>query len=196
MNHPVKGKLFIFDADGTLRRCIAHQGPCHSDNGQWEIIPGVKETLTHYQWGEKHSIAIATNQHGVALGHRTSAQVKDELVKLLNALDIPFHEEDLLHCPHMPSTCRCAKPSPGMLYEAVWNYLRRLPERGLLAEEDVVFVGDSDADEGAALAMTGITFYWAKDFFGWANSGDDYAGKVESNVKKSDLSWQIRMLHQ
>ena len=165
--HPVKGRLIIFDADGTLRRCKAHHGPCHSDNGQWEIIPGVQEVIDSYRTQDL-VFGIATNQAGVELGHRTLPQVFTELALLSHTLlGRSQHPVFLCACPHATTPCLCKKPAPGMLFEILESY-RRVYDLDLdkVAPDNLLFVGDSVDDLGAA-NRAGIPFCYAHHFFGW-----------------------------
>ena len=162
--HPVKAKLIIFDADGTLRRCIDHKGPCHSDERQWEVIPGVEEVLAQYAWGDTVEMAIATNQGGIELGHRSMQSCYKQLNQLLiNTLCIPYPRGGVHVCPHYTTPCFCRKPAPGMLFAAI----ERLKREGfdLTLADDVLFVGDSH-DDAMAAARAGIAFLSAEEFFG------------------------------
>ena len=69
MNHPFPYQLFIFDADGTLRRCTVPGQPCPNQPGEWELLPNVVETLHHYDWRVR-DYAIVSNQGGIGLGYR------------------------------------------------------------------------------------------------------------------------------
>lgn len=166
MDHPVETRLIIFDADGTLRRCVAHCGPCHSDAGQWEIIPGVREVLQCYNW-QTTCVGIATNQAGIALGHRTAEAVMAELKLLCDHL-FPGSSVGIYVCPHADEQrCLCRKPSPGLLWFNVMRHDLALHTTALpLQHSSVLFVGDSPEDEQAACTM-GIRFLNASEFFGW-----------------------------
>ena len=166
MNHPLSKKLLIFDADGTLRRCLQHKGPCHSDAGQWELIPGVKETLVNYCIPEVFDLAIATNQAGISLGHRTI----DDVILQLQILIMNYFPSTqicrvpIFVCPHdIVANCSCRKPNPGMLLAAM--------QHSKCGTEDTVFIGDSEDDRGAA-ARAHVDFYYAHHFFGWEHPYD------------------------
>lgn len=166
--HPLPHlKLIIFDADGTLRRCKAHRGPCHADVGQWEVIPGVIDVLAQYDW-RFITAGIATNQAGVAFGHRTIVSVHEELEKLIELLPFSLHLWRTTVCPHTTEvlTCFCRKPSPGMLFEHMIKFMQHF--QITLTPHETLFIGDSSDDYNAA-QRAGMPFFWAQEFFGWKN---------------------------
>jgi HAD superfamily hydrolase (TIGR01662 family) len=161
-------KLYIFDADGTLRRCTVEGQPCPNKPGEWELIPGVRERLRSL-WANNMSAngAIASNQGGIAFGFLTwniaNTMLHDLADELHKETDLPLQ---ILMCPHHPRgnkkrwviDCACRKPRPGMLYQAMMMYE--------IGPADTLYVGDMDTDRQAA-ENAGVDFMWAKDFFGW-----------------------------
>jgi histidinol phosphatase-like enzyme len=71
-------KLYIFDADGTLRGCTVPGQPCPNRPGEWELLPGVRERLARIGWDERAGphFAVATNQGGVGLGYFTEREAR------------------------------------------------------------------------------------------------------------------------
>ena len=61
-------KLYIFDADGTLRRTTVEGLPCPNKPGDWELMPGVRGRLAEIaraaSGGGVH-FGVASNQGGV-----------------------------------------------------------------------------------------------------------------------------------
>ena len=150
-------RLYIFDADGTLRRTTVPGLPCPNRPGEWELIPGVRERLGRIDWGAAR-FGIATNQGGVGLGYMTLAAARsllDEMVVEAFGVRPPAGSVEI--CPHAPHRgCACRKPMPGMLLS--------LMRRFKASPEETLYVGDMDKDEGAARAA-GTRFAWAHEFF-------------------------------
>lgn len=164
MNDP---KLIIFDADGTLRRCTVPGQPCPNRDGEWELMPGVREKLGVLNRGH---VAIVSNQGGVGLGMMTNKMAVSLLEDLAHAV---FSEEQVKYCqiyicPHAPKAgCRCRKPSPLMLYQA----MERAGWGGGCLPSETLYVGDMESDREAA-QRAGVAFAWAWDFFGWPEPAD------------------------
>lgn len=153
-------RLYVFDADGTLRRTTVPGLPCPNAPGEWELIPGVRERLARIDWGAAR-FGVATNQGGVGLGYLTLSRARsllDEMVVAAFGVRPPPGSVEI--CPHAPHwRCACRKPEPLML--------QRLMRRFGASKEETLFVGDMDRDEQAA-RRAGTRFMWARDFFGWA----------------------------
>jgi D-glycero-D-manno-heptose 1,7-bisphosphate phosphatase len=153
-------RLYIFDADGTLRRTTVEGLPCPNRPGEWEIIPGVRERLSQIRWGEGGArFGVASNQGGVGVGYLSFAAARDLLEEMVvEAFGVPQAPPGSVElCPHAPHLgCPCRKPKPEML--------RRLMRRFGAAPHETLFVGDMEKDEGAALAA-GTRFMWAHEFF-------------------------------
>ena len=154
-------KLYVFDADGTLRRTTVPGLPCPNKPGEWELIPGVRERLAQIEWVEGRSLfGVATNQGGIGLGYLTLPAARSLLEEMVvAAFGVPAPPGAIEICPHAPHWgCACRKPSPEML--------QRLMRRFSVVPEETLYVGDMDRDEGAAHAA-GTRFMWAHEFFGW-----------------------------
>jgi D-glycero-D-manno-heptose 1,7-bisphosphate phosphatase len=154
-------RLYIFDADGTLRRTTVPGLPCPNAPGEWELIPGVKERLARVRWGEGGArFGVATNQGGVGLGYLTLQSARSLLVEMVvEAFGVWPPPGSIEICPHAPHLgCPCRKPEPLML--------QRLMRRFRVSKDETLFVGDIDRDEEAA-RRAGARFMWAWDFFGW-----------------------------
>ncbi len=155
-------RLYVFDADGTLRRTTVHGLPCPNGPGEWELIPGVRERLAQIEWGEGGArFGIATNQGGVGAGYFSLGQARALLVEMVfEAFGVMPPPGSIEICPHAPHWgCACRKPEPLML--------QRLMRRYKVSPQETLYVGDMDRDEEAA-RRAGVRFMWAKDFFGWA----------------------------
>jgi D-glycero-D-manno-heptose 1,7-bisphosphate phosphatase len=160
-------KLYIFDADGTLRRTTVPGQPCPNKHGEWELIPGVKERLAAIDWGpEGARFGVASNQGGIGMGYMTHATAHQLLVEMVvEAFGIRPPEGAIEICPHAPhANCKCRKPRPLMLV--------RLMHRFRVGKSQTLFVGDMERDEEAA-RRAGVRFLWAHEFFGWAEQASD-----------------------
>ena len=155
-------KLYIFDADGTLRGCTVPGQPCPNRPGEWELLPGVKERLARISWDERDGprFAVATNQGGVGMGYfkaEDAYQLVREMVE--EAFGQPPPAGSIEVCTHAPHAgCECRKPKAGMLV--------RLMHRFNARRDETLFVGDMETDAEAARRAR-CRFAWAKDFFGW-----------------------------
>jgi D-glycero-D-manno-heptose 1,7-bisphosphate phosphatase len=92
------------------------------------------------------ALVLITNQSGIARGYFDAAtleRIHDRLQTMLAAEGLRL--ETIYFCPHGPDEgCDCRKSAPGMVTTA----MRDLGFR----PEEVVIIGDSDADMGAAAA--------------------------------------------
>ena len=154
-------KLFIFDADETLRRTTAPGKPCPHGPGEWMLMPGVRDALRGVGWGSSGGpyLGIASNQDQVGYGHLTLEMARTLLRDLArSAAGFAPPEPGLQLCPHrLEQTCECRKPNPGML-RTIMKYYRVDPA-------DTLFVGNHEVDRlAASRAATG--FSWSTDFFG------------------------------
>ena len=96
------------------------------------------------------ALVLVTNQSGIARGYFDAArleQIHDRLRSMLAEEGLKL--EAIYICPHGPDDgCNCRKPAPGMVKRA----MRDLG----FGPDQAVFIGDSDADMGAA-AAAGVT---------------------------------------
>lgn len=157
-------KLIIFDADGTLRRTTVPGQPCPNRPGEWELISGVKEVLSKFNWGSpaehKVGFGIASNQGGVGYGFLSAEMARALLADMVGEVFDGFVSPGLIQmCPHRKDDdCRCRKPEPLMLQRLMWVWNAR--------PSDTLYVGDMDSDREAA-ERAGCDFMWAWEFFGW-----------------------------
>ena len=154
-------KLYIFDADGTLRYTTVPGQPCPNKPGEWALLPGVRERLARIDWGADGArFGVASNQGGVGMGYirkEAAYSLLAEMVEAAFGRPAPPGSIELCTCaPH--ANCDCRKPKPLMLL--------RLMRRFGAARAETLFVGDMDRDEEAA-RRAGVRFAWARDFFGW-----------------------------
>src|SRR3954462_10492198 len=96
-------KLFIFDADDTLRRTIVPGQPCPRRAEEWVLMPGVRDLLTQVRWGSPGApqLAIASNQDQVAYRHLTLTMARGLLRDLAQAAAECCPPDAALQlCPH------------------------------------------------------------------------------------------------
>jgi D-glycero-D-manno-heptose 1,7-bisphosphate phosphatase len=153
-------KLFIFDADDTLRRTILPGKPCPHAPGEWVLMPGVRERLSAIDWDLERGpyLGIASNQDQVGYGHLTLSRARDLLRDLAHsAAGVQPSDAALQLCPHtLEESCHCRKPEPGMLL-AIMEHYRAAPK-------ETLFVGNHETDRSAA-ARAGVDFGWSFEFF-------------------------------
>jgi D-glycero-D-manno-heptose 1,7-bisphosphate phosphatase len=152
-------RLYIFDADGTLRRTRIPGQPCPRAPDEWELLPGVADAM-HRLVGEHPDIllGVASNQDQVGYGlisYEMAHRLLTEMIVAASGLTPP--REVIVLCPHpVEAACRCRKPQPAMLVRIMRYYGVRPPE--------TVFVGDSPVDREAA-RRAGVAFQWAHVLF-------------------------------
>ena len=155
-------KLYIFDADGTLRQSTVPGQLCPNKQGEWELLPNVKERLASINWGPHGArFGIASNQGGIGMGYMSHEMayrlLADMVVEAFGVETPPAGSIEI--CPHAPhANCKCRKPKPEMLL--------RLMHRFRARRNETLFVGDMDRDQEAA-RRAGVNFIWADQFFGW-----------------------------
>ncbi len=159
MNRAVK--LFIFDADNTLRRTTVLDQPCPYRPGEWELMPNVRQVLASVQWGAAGvRLGIASNQDRVAYGFLSRGMAERLLRDMVHAAVGAISPAPRIElCPHaIEMGCPCRKPAPLMLTRIVDHF--GVPSR------DTLFVGDAETDRLAARSAN-VRFAWAWDFFQW-----------------------------
>lgn len=152
-------RLFIFDADGTLRWTVVPDQKYPLRPGDWRLMPGVAETLRRIPFGAHGPwLAIASNQNGVAAGELSEEMARQLLVDMLaQALGrVPPGTRIAMCTCDERRACDCRKPAPGLL-------LAHLAHFGVEPHE-ALFVGDLDSDAEAA-RRAGIPFMRAGEFF-------------------------------
>ncbi len=152
-------RLYIFDADDTLRRTVVPEQPCPRRPGEWELLPGVSEKLRVITWGTAGArLGVASNQDHVAYGHLSADMARMLLAEMVFAATGHVPPGDALaFCPHSLETdCECRKPNPGLLLRVMRTYDQD--------PRNTLFVGNSPVDAEAARRAS-VAFAWAGDFF-------------------------------
>jgi len=136
-------KLIILDRDGVINE--------DSDNyiksaEEFIPLPGSLEAIARLTRAG-YTIAVATNQSGIARGYfdiDTLNRMHEKLKHLLLAHGGEIN--GIFYCPHGPDdACECRKPRPGLLLD--------IKSRFNTVLQDVPVVGDSLRDLQAARAV-------------------------------------------
>lgn len=152
--------LFCFDIDGTLTTTKSGE-PFRQTADDWQWLPGRLERLIELHEQGK-TLAVATNQGGIAFGYMDEGDMQTQLSILCNQAKITY----LYVCYAHPKASIDGyaeeidlfdrKPSPGMLFKAMLT--------ARVTVKETLFVGDRAEDEQAA-KNAGVDFVWAKNFF-------------------------------
>ncbi|MFN4140333.1 HAD-IIIA family hydrolase [Aestuariivirga sp.] len=152
-------RLFIFDADGTLRWTTIPEQKYPLGRSEWQLMPGVAERLRAIPWAPGGPwLAVASNQNGVAAGELAAEMarglIEDMLAAALGAVP-PETEIAMCTCDERLD-CACRKPAPGMLLG--------LLDRFGVRPDEALYVGDLPIDAEAARRAR-VPFIFARDFF-------------------------------
>ena len=153
-------KLCIFDVDGTLVETKSG-ATFRKSADDWRWLPGRLEKLKGLV-ASGVSVAIATNQGGVAFGYMKATDVLEELMKMCREANIAG--SNLHICFNHPNGTipgykrddDMRKPGPGMLIEAMFD--------AGVDPDETLYVGDRPEDEKSADAAQ-CHFIWADDYF-------------------------------
>jgi D-glycero-D-manno-heptose 1,7-bisphosphate phosphatase len=138
-----KYRLLLFDRDGTL----TYENIDFHKN--LSILPSYPFSANTLQLLNRagYSIAIVTNQSGIARGYWSLDKVEKLHKRLTKEWQVPLQ---FYICPHHPDEdCSCRKPKAGLLKNAMMDYGSTPPE--------CLMIGDSLIDYEAAKAA-GIDF--------------------------------------
>ena len=124
-------KVVFLDRDGTIN--VDHQQGYVADIKDWKFVDQAITGLQTLQ-NAGFTLAVITNQSGIAAGLYTSAQMRQVHAHMLEQLaEQGVTIEAIAFCPHArDSLCDCRKPQPGMSkhieeqigaidYEASWT---------------------------------------------------------------------------
>ena len=136
-------KLVILDRDGVIN---FDSEQFIKSPEEWRPIPGSVEAIARLTQAG-YRVVVATNQSGVGRGlfdMTTLAAIHDKMHRAVSQAGGRI--DAVFYCPHgADSTCKCRKPSPGMLVD--------IGERFNTALDGVPTVGDSLRDLQAAVAV-------------------------------------------
>lgn len=132
-----KNKALFLDRDGTLN--IEKNYVYKIED--FDFVDGIIELIKTYQQ-KGFLIFIITNQAGIARGFFTEQDYQhltDWMINKLKSFDIQIAK--VYHCPHHPDVtgeCKCRKPKPGMILQAI-NEFNINPSESVL-------IGDKKSD--------------------------------------------------
>lgn len=173
--------LYLFDLDGTL--ISSYMSRPDKNFHAWELLPGRAETLAALR-REGHTIALVSNQAGVAFGKVSVEDARRKFGDVASSLgfaQIRLNEGGrpaikrlswgrsilpIFVCyadarsrdPRWQRGAERRKPSGAMIREA-------MAAHPAAAADGVLYVGDRPEDAQAA-ADAGVSFAWAEAFFG------------------------------
>lgn len=135
-------KLIILDRDGVINE---DSDDYIKSPDEWIPIPGSIDAIARLNHAG-YSVAIASNQSGIARGYFDLETLAAMSVKMCNLLSQHGGRIDaMIFCPHGPKDgCDCRKPKPGMLIEIGNRFKTSLSK--------AIFVGDNINDVKAAQA--------------------------------------------
>lgn len=135
-------KLIILDRDGVINQ---DSDDYIKSPDEWIPIPGSLDAIARLNHAG-YSVAIASNQSGIARGYFSLETLAAMSVKMNDMLSpLGGRIDALFFCPHGPKDgCDCRKPRPGMLTDIGNRFQTSLGK--------VLFVGDNINDVHAAQA--------------------------------------------
>ena len=136
-------KLIILDRDGVINE---DSDAFVKSVDEWIPLPGSIDAIARLSqagW----TVAIATNQSGLARGHFSEKTLQAMHQRLHDLVTEQGGQIDLIqYCPHGPDDgCDCRKPLPGLFQQIAAHYA--------VALDGVPTVGDSLRDLQAGVAM-------------------------------------------
>ncbi len=135
-------KLIILDRDGVINQ---DSDDYIKSPDEWIPIPGSLDAIARLNHAG-YSVAIASNQSGIARGYFSLETLAAMSVKMNDMLSpLGGRIDALFFCPHGPKDgCDCRKPRPGMLTDIGNRFQTSLGK--------VLFIGDNINDVHAAQA--------------------------------------------
>jgi histidinol-phosphate phosphatase family protein len=170
--------LVVLDRDGVLNKMILRAGEPRPDSPmgpeEVELLPGVPEALA--ELSKMATVVIASNQPAAAKGKTTRERLEaahTKVVKLAEANGGMVASSHL--CFHRAEDdCKCRKPKPGLLHEALAAY----PDH---SAENAFMVGDRDIDSQAGRAAGMSTVLLA-------------GAEGDADFRRADLPAFVKML--
>lgn len=143
-------KLIILDRDGVINE---DSDAFIKTVDEWIALPGSIEAIARLKQAG-YTVAIATNQSGIARGYydvATLDAMHEKMQGLLAQQDAQAQVDYIAYCPHLgDDACDCRKPKPGMLLTIAQHYGIAVGDAKHTAE--VLMVGDSLRDWQSAAA--------------------------------------------
>lgn len=136
-------KLIILDRDGVINH---DSDDFIKSPDEFIPLPGSLEAISRLNKAG-YTVAVATNQSGIARGYYTLETLQKMHDKLTSMLEKRGgHVDYIAYCPHGPEdNCDCRKPRTGMYHSIAQHFNVSL--------RDVPVIGDSLRDLQAAKAV-------------------------------------------
>ncbi len=138
-------KAAFLDRDGVINR----NAPEGDYILRWEdvaILPGTIEGISKLRQAG-FSVIVVTNQRCIAKGLITTAELEklhERMTEYLAAAGAPI--DAIYYCPHeLGQSCKCRKPSPGMLLEAAKSRGINLAGSWMIGDSDIDVVAGKRA---------------------------------------------------
>ncbi len=114
-NQARKNRLVILDRDGVINR---DSPEFVKTADEWLPLPGSIEAIAALSKAG-FSVAVASNQSGLARGLVSEEALREMHCKLLELVAAEGGQVDLIViCPHGPDAgCDCRKPNPGLMHQ-------------------------------------------------------------------------------
>lgn len=128
--------LIILDRDGVINE---DSDEYIKSPDEWIAIPGSLAAIAKLNHAG-HTVAVASNQSGIARGYFTQNDLEAMHEKMRHELAIlGGHVDEIFYCPHHPDgKCDCRKPKPGLLQQIAHKFNVNL--------KDAIFIGDTISD--------------------------------------------------
>ena len=136
-------RLVVLDRDGVINH---DSDDFITTADEWRPLDGSAEAISRLTTAG-FSVAVATNQSGIGRGLLSENDLTAIHNKMRRHIESGGGRIDkIVYCPHLPDAgCDCRKPLPGML--------KQLQEHYGIDMSGVPFIGDSERDLAAALAI-------------------------------------------
>ena len=136
--------LFL-DRDGVINKKL--EGSYVRNFSEFEFMPGALDAISKLSKKFKR-IIIVTNQQGISKGLMSENDLDSLHSKMEESIrNAGGSLAKIYYCPHLDElNCRCRKPQPGMIEQAI----RDFPNIRL---EFSYLIGDSKSDIEAGMAM-------------------------------------------
>ena len=135
-------KTIFLDRDGVINKEINYLHKIED----FEFIDGVFEAC-QYLKNLNYQIIIITNQSGISRGYYTERDFQI----LTSWMLVEFKKNDIrildvLHCPHLSyENCKCRKPNPGMLLEAIYKHNINIQNSWMIGDKEVDIIAANNA---------------------------------------------------
>lgn len=160
--------LVVLDRDGVINE---DSDTFIRSAAEWHAIGGSLEAIA-LLGAHGFTVAVATNQSGLARGHFDRVALNGIHGAMVEAVAASGgHIDRIVFCPHGPGEgCDCRKPAPGLL--------RQLAEHYGVGLQGVPFIGDSlrDLDAARAVGARGILVRSGKGRATEAALGEPWSG--------------------